>query len=92
MERQRISAEDIEVYHEMISTLTYGYLVRDIIESRIDHMNKRIRSLLDGAGKISAEEYEKALDEVLHLDAERKMYKEKLKACEDLFLSGELVG
>jgi CobQ-like glutamine amidotransferase family enzyme len=74
----------------VVSTIRYGYLVGNILDQNIEMMNAHIRNILKNKGSISSEVYAKALDDVLELEAERKLLKEKLDTCENIFLTDGL--
>jgi len=86
--KQRTDSEVF--YDDVVSTIRYGYLVRDILDQNIKMMNAHIRNILKNKGSISGEVYAKALDDVLELEAERKLLKEKLDTCENIFLTDGL--
>jgi hypothetical protein len=85
--RQRTDSEVF--YDDVVSTIMYGYLVGNILDQRIEMMNFT-RNILKNKGSLSGEVYAKALDDVLKLEAERKLLKEKLDTCENIFLTDGL--
>jgi hypothetical protein len=85
--RQRTDSEVF--YDDVVSTIRYGYLVGNILDQRIEMMNFT-RNILKNKGSLSGEVYAKALDDVLKLEAERKLLKEKLDTCENIFLTDGL--